>query len=116
VDTPQKAKVQLAANPEIPIVTVDLGVNRLAVMGAFLHDKLTATQFIHGGKLNHHRHQLLNVIANKHRQSGKLQANVKDHVVLWKKVRNIDENAARQVARQIVDFAIAYEAPVIVFE
>ncbi len=35
VETPQKAKAQLAANPGLPVVTVDLGVNRLAVMGAF---------------------------------------------------------------------------------
>lgn len=49
----------------MPVVTVDLGVNRLAVMGAFRDDKLLATQCIHGGKVNHHRHQLLNAIANK---------------------------------------------------
>jgi len=68
------------------------------------------------GKVNHHRHQLLNVIANKRRQSGRLQANVQDNVDLWEKVRNIDENTARQVARQIVNFALDHEAQVIVLE
>ncbi|MCL4318776.1 MAG: transposase [Firmicutes bacterium] len=116
VDAPQKAKEQFAADPGMSVVTVDLGVNRLAVMGAFRSDKLTATKFIHGGKVNHHRHQLLNVIANKRSQSGRLQANAQDNVELWGKVRHIDENAARQVARQIVDFALAHEAKVIVLE
>jgi len=37
----------------MPVVTVDLGDNRLAVMGAFLNDQLMATQFIPGGTLNH---------------------------------------------------------------
>lgn len=49
-------------------------------------------------------------------QSGRLQANVHDNVGLWNKVRNIDENAARQVARQIVKFAIDHGAKVVVFE
>lgn len=100
----------------MPVVTVDLGVNRLAVMGAFRNEKLTATKFIHGGKVHHHRHQLLNVIANKRRQSGRLQANVQDNVDLWQKVRNMDENTARQVARQIVNFALDHAAKVIVLE
>ncbi len=116
VDAPPKAKAQLAANPGMPIVTVDLGVNRLAVMGAFLNDQLMTTQFIPGGTLNHQRHQWLNVIANKRSQSGRLPANVHDNVDLWEKVRNIDENAVRQVARQIVNFAITHKAKVIVFE
>jgi IS605 OrfB family transposase len=116
MDAPQKAKVQFAADPGMSVIAVDLGVNRLAVMGAFLNDQLTATKFIHGGELNHQRHRLLSVIANKRSQSGRLQANVQDNVDLWEKVRNIDENVARQVARQIVDFAIAHEAKVIVLE
>lgn len=35
---------------------------------------------------------------------------------LWEKVRHLDANAARQVARQIADFALTHEAKVIVFE
>jgi len=116
VEAPQKAKAQFAANPGMSVVTVDLGVNRLAVMGAFLNGKLMATKFIHGGQGNHPRHQWLNVIANKRSNSGRLQANVHDNVDLWEKVRNLDENAARQVARQIVNFSIDNQAKVIVFE
>ncbi len=108
IDAPQKAKVPFAADPGMPVVAVDLGVNRLAVMGAFLNDRLMATKFIQGGELNHKRHRLLSVINNKRSQSGRLQANVQDNIDLWKKVRNIDENAARQVARRIVDFAIVH--------
>ncbi|MDA8195386.1 MAG: hypothetical protein M0Z53_15540 [Thermaerobacter sp.] len=116
VPTPEKAKAQLAADPGLPVVTVDLGVNRLAVMGAFALGQLLATQFIPGGDLNHKRHLLLNAIDKTRRQSGRLQAGVQDNVPLWAKVRNMDENAARQVARQIVDFALAHHAKVIVFE
>ncbi|MHB1612072.1 MAG: zinc ribbon domain-containing protein [Sulfobacillus sp.] len=116
VPTPEKAKAQLAANPGLPVVTVDLGVNRLAVMGAFALGQLLATQFIAGGALNHKRHLLLNAIDKKRRQSGRLPMGVQDNVRLWERVRHLDENAARQVARQIVDFALAHNAKVIVFE
>ena len=116
VETPSKAKVQRAENPGMPVVTVDLGVNRLAVMGAFREDKLRASKFIHGGPLNHQRHLLLNRIHQKRTQSGRLQKDVPDNVDLWNTVRHLDENAARQVARQIVDFALQHDAHVIVFE
>ena len=116
MDAPQKAKAQFAANPGMPVVTVDLGVNRLAVMGAFLNNKRMATKFVHGGELNHKRHLLLNTIYKKRGQSGRLQKDVQDNVNLWEKVRNMDENAARQVARQIVHFAITHKAKVVVFE
>ena len=116
VETPKKAKKQLAENPAMPVVTVDLGVNRLAVMGAFLDNRLIATQFIHGGALNHKRHRVLSVINTKRIQSGRLQNDVPDNVHLWEKVRHLDENAARQVARTIVDFALKHGAKVIVFE
>jgi hypothetical protein len=71
VPPPLKAKAQRAANPGLSVVTVDLGVNRLAVMGAFLHSQLIATQFIDGAALNHSRHLLLNTINTKRAQSGR---------------------------------------------
>ncbi len=116
IETPKKAEIQRAAHPDMPVVTVDLGVNRLAVMGAFINSQLVATKFVHGGELNHHRHQLLSVINNKRQQSGRLQPDVQDNAFLWEKVRNLDENAARQVASQIVGFARLHGAQVIVFE
>ena len=116
VPTPKKAKDQRAASPGLPVVTVDLGVNRLAVMGAFRDNQLIATQFIPGGALNHKRHLLLNAISKKRAQSGRLPKDIQDNVHLWEKVRHLDENAARQVARQIVNFALHHGAQVIVFE
>ncbi len=116
VDTPQKAEVQRAIDPGMTVVTVDLGVNRLAVIGAFHWGKLAATQFIAGGSLNHHRHRILTTIFHKRQQSGRLQKDVLDNGDLWQKVQNLDENAARQVAVRIVRFAQAHQAPVIVFE
>ena len=85
-DAPQKAKAQFVANPGMPVATVDLGVNRLAVMGAFLNNKLMATKFVHGGELNHKRHLLLNAIYKKRGQSGRLQKDGQDNVNLWEKV------------------------------
>lgn len=41
-DAPQKAKEQLVIHPGMPVVAVDLGVNLLAVMGAFQENKLQA--------------------------------------------------------------------------
>ncbi len=116
IETPKKAKDQLQLDSGLPVVTVDLGVNRLAVMGAFVNHELIATKFIHGGELNHKRHLLLNVINKKRAQSGRLQSGVQDNQALWAKVRNMDDNAARQVARQIVNFAIEHDAHVIVLE
>ena len=116
VGTPKKAKGQLAENPGLPVVTVDLGVNRLAVMGAFRDSRLIATQVIQGGALNHKRHRLLSIISSKRVQSGRLPKDVQDNVHLWKKVRHLDDNATRQVARQIVDFALKQGAQVIVLE
>lgn len=116
IETLKKAEIQRATHPDMPVVTVDLGVNRLAVMGAFMNSQLVATKFIHGGELNHHRHQLLTVIHRKRQQSGRLQPDVQDNALLWEKVRNLDENAARQVASQIVGFAKTHDAKVIVFE
>jgi len=116
IDAPKKAEVQRALQPDMPVITVDLGVNRLAVMGAFRNSQLIAAKFIHGGTLNHHRHQLLRVINNKRTLSGRLQPGVQDNAVLWEKVRNLDDNAARQVASQIVGFSQGHGAKVIVFE
>ncbi len=74
VPTPQKAQAQREANPGLPVVTVDLGVNRLAVMGAVSLGQLQATQFIPGGARNHQRHLLLQAISKKRAQSGRLSA------------------------------------------
>ncbi len=116
VQTPKKAQEQLQKNPDLSVVTADLGANRLAVMGAFQCGRLLATQFISGSALNHQRHRLLNAISRKRAQSGRLQKNVPDNVFLWNKVRHLDENAARQVARRIVDFSQQHGAKVIVLE
>ncbi len=116
IKTPKKAEVQRATHPDMPVVTVDLGVNRLAVMGAFIDSQLVATKFVRGGELNHHRHQMLAVINRKRQQSGRLQPDVQDNASLWEKIRNLDDNAARQVASQIVEFARVRGAQVIVFE
>jgi hypothetical protein len=67
-------------------------------MGAFCYDHLMAALFYSRGELNHKRHGLLNVIHSQRRQSRGLQANIQDNGDLWEKMRNMNENAARQVA------------------
>ncbi|ADG06356.1 transposase, IS605 OrfB family [Kyrpidia tusciae DSM 2912] len=116
VDKPRKAEEQRRANPQMPVVTVDLGANRLAVMGAFVEGRLAATRFVDGRALNHRRHRLLTVIHRKRAQSGQLQPGVQDNANLWNKIRNLDENAAKQTALAIVRFAKKHGAKVIVFE
>ncbi|CAB3393828.1 transposase [Kyrpidia spormannii] len=116
VDKPRKAEEQRRANPQMPVVTVDLGVGRLAVMGAFVEGKLAATRFVDGRALNHRRHRLLTAIHRKREQSGRLQPAVQDNANLWNKIRNLDENAAKQTAVTIVRFAREHGARVIVFE
>ncbi len=69
-----------------------------------------------GGSLNHHRYQILTAIFRKRQHSKRLQKGVLDNGDLWQKVQNLDENAAQQVAVQIVRFAQAHQAFVIVFE
>jgi IS605 OrfB family transposase len=116
VEVPPKAEKQRQENPQMPVVTVDLGVNRLAVMGAFGEGRLRAMRFVDGKSLNHRRHRLLAAIHRKRQQSGRLQPGVRDNVALWNKIRNLDENAARQTAVAIVRFAQEHGAKVIVFE
>ncbi|WP_232796691.1 zinc ribbon domain-containing protein [Kyrpidia spormannii] len=116
VDKPRKAEEQRRADPQMPVVAVDLGVGRLAVMGAFVEGKLAATRFVDGRALNHRRHRLLTAIHRKREQSGRLQPGVQDNANLWNKIRNLDENAAKQTAVTIVQFAMEHGARVIVFE
>ncbi|PTQ56536.1 MAG: Transposase [Candidatus Carbobacillus altaicus] len=116
VNAPPKAEKQRQANPQMPVVTVDLGVGRLAVMGAFVEGRLTATRFVDGRALNHRRHRLLVAIYRKRAQSGRIQRGVQDNVALWNKIRNLDEHAAKQTAVVIVRFAKEHGAKVIVFE
>jgi hypothetical protein len=98
------------------VVTVDLGVNRLAVMGAFVAGKLAATRFVDGSALNHRRHRLSAAIHRKREHSGRLQPGVQNNANLWARIRNLDENAARQTAVTIVRFAKKLGAKVIVCE
>jgi len=101
VDAPKKAEEKRTLQPDMAVVTVDLGVNRLAVMGAFLNSRLIAAKFIHGGTLNHHRHQLLRVINNKRTLSIRLQPSVQDNASLWEKVRNLDDNLRGRLPRRL---------------
>ncbi|HHY68551.1 MAG TPA: transposase, partial [Alicyclobacillus sp.] len=116
VDKPRKAEEQRQANPQMPVVTVDLGVGRLAVMGAFVEGRLAATRFVDGRAVGHRRHRLLATIYRKREQSGRQKPGVQDNVALWNKIRNLDEHAAKQTAVAIVRFAKEHGARVIVFE
>jgi IS605 OrfB family transposase len=116
VEVPHKAEKQRQENPQMPVVTVDLGVNRLAVMGAFGNGRFRATRFVDGRALNHRWHRLLAAIHRKRQQSGSQQTGTQDNAALWNKIRNLDKNSARQTAVAIVQFAKEHGAKVIVFE
>lgn len=113
---PDKAEKQRLENPKMAVTTVDLGVNNLAAMINWLEHKVQDTLFISGEELNHKRKQRLHTIHNKRMVSGRMQKGISDNIALWRKVRNVNDAAAWQVARRIVAFAKSNDSKVIVFE
>lgn len=111
----KRAKDQWAENPDLPITTVDLGVNNLAVAVAFTGAKVKGTLFIPGRQHEQRRFRKLKAIAVRQRKTGgrpKRGANQR----AWRRIRDSEDTMAQQAARRIVDFAKANGSQVIVFE
>ncbi|WP_430626330.1 RNA-guided endonuclease TnpB family protein [Sulfobacillus thermotolerans] len=111
----KRAKDQLAENPDLPVTTVDLGVNNLAVAVAFHGAKVKGTLFVPGRPHEQRRFRRLQAIAVRQRKTGgrpKRQANHR----IWEHLKHREDAIAHQVARQIVDFAKRHGSRVIVFE
>jgi IS605 OrfB family transposase len=111
----KRAKDQLAENPDLPITTVDLGVNNLAVAVAFTGAKVKGTLFLPGRQHEQRRFRQLKAIAVRQHKTGGRSKRGANHKI-WKHLKNREDAVAQQVARQIVDFAQANGSQVIVFE
>jgi len=111
----KRAKDQLAENPDLPVTTVDVGENNLAVAVAFDGAKVKGTLFIPGRQHEQRRFRRLKAIAVRQRKTGcrpKRGSNQR----IWRSVRDGEEDVAKQTARRIVDLAKAHGSKVIVFE
>ena len=112
----RKAEVQRAVNPGLPVTTVDLGENNLAVMAAWRGSKVTGTRFVRGREHEGRRMRRLSAIRLRQRASGKPTRGVRSNTRRWVTLAHVEKDAARKTAREIVDFAKAHGAKAIVFE
>ncbi len=111
----KRAKDQLAENPDLPVTTVDLGVNNLAVAAAFDGANVKATLFIPGRQHEQRRLRKLHAIAARQRRTGGRPKRGSNRRI-WRRILDGQEAQAKQAARRIVDFAKAEGSKVIVFE
>jgi putative transposase len=116
---PQKAAVQLAADPALLLCAVDLNINdALAVCTVQQVDgTVVASRFFRGGdELHGRRKSLLGRIARNRRTTGIIAEGEPDNATLWSRIRHLDDDAAHRLSRRIVDFAQAQGASLLVFE
>lgn len=111
----KRAQDQLAETPDLPITTVDLGVNNLAVAVAFAGAQVKGTLFVPGRPHEQRRFRQLKAVAVRQRKTGCRPKRGSNHKI-WKNLKNGEDAIAQQTARQIVDFAQAHGSQVIVFE
>lgn len=104
-------------NPSSRICTVDLGINRHAAMT--IQDtkgRIYATKFISGAQDNHLRKRYLEKTVRLQKKTMIIPEGERFAKDLWNKVKNLNNDIAHRVSRQIVNFAASHGARVIVFE
>jgi putative transposase len=111
-----KAEEQRSAHPGLPVTTVDLGENNLAVAVAWRGRKVLATLFVPGRAHESRRLRRLSAIRRRQRASGRPTKGVRSNKRCWERLTQAEEDTARKTARKIVDFAKAHGSKVIVFE
>lgn len=112
----KRAETQRGENPGAPVTTVDLGVNNLAVAVSWDGDEVVGTLFIPGREHEGQRMGRLGAIRRRQRASGRSTKGVRSNQRRWVRLAQAEENTARKVAREIVDFAKEHGAKVLVFE
>jgi len=113
----EKIDNQVTANPDLRVLSVDLGLHQLAAMTVMDRSQQPlAAHFVSGKEANAHRLALLQRIYRKQRQTRVIPEDEKPCRDLWGKVSNFDDDLAHQVSRAIVDFALKHDCQVIVFE
>jgi len=112
-----KKTKKMVKDSSLKICSVDLGINRHAVMTVQdAEGRVCAAKFISGAKDNHLRKRYLEKIVNLQVQTGVIPKGERFAKDLWDKVSNLNDDIAHRVSRQIVDFAKHHEAKIIVFE
>lgn len=97
------------------VCAVDVGINTLAVASIVMQDGTVAARgFMHPAADIDRRNKRTAKIHKKARKTAKPAKGFCKH--LYRKVRNINEHIAQIVSRQLVDFALAHNADVIVLE
>lgn len=107
----------LVKEKDLKFCTVDLGINRHAVLT--IQDskgRVYAVKFIHGKKDNHLRKRYLEKIVRLQKKTGIIPKGERFAKHLWDKVSNLNDDIAHRVSRQIIEFAKKHGAKVIVFE
>ncbi|CAB1130047.1 conserved protein of unknown function [Candidatus Hydrogenisulfobacillus filiaventi] len=110
------AEDQRAAHPGLPVTTVDLGENNLAVAVAWRGRKVIGTLFVRGRAHEGRRLRRLSAIRWRQMASGKPARGVRSNRRRWARLAQAEEDAARQIARRIVRFAKTHGSRVIVLE
>jgi hypothetical protein len=99
------------------ICSVDLGINRHAVMTIQDSEgRVLATKILNGKEDNHLRKRYLAKIVHLQKQTKIHPEDEKFAVNLWNKVSNFNNNLAHEVSRTIVNFAVEHNAKILVFE
>jgi putative transposase len=112
----RKAEDQRRVHPGLPVTTVDLGENHLAVAAAWKGSQVTGTLFVSGSAHEERRMRRLSAIRQRQKASGKPTKGVRANRQRWVRLTHAEADTARQIARRIVDFAKAHGSRVVVFE
>ena len=113
-----KAKKVVESKRDLDLVTVavDLNVKNLAVISVRLRETIIETVFVTDHGLDAHRYRYLKKLAKKQWQTGKLIKGEHSNQQLWRHVRQMNEDAAHQVAHQIACVCAKYPGCVLLFE
>ena len=111
-----KKIVESKQDPDLITVAVDLNVKMLAVITVRQRGTIRETLFVRDHGLDQARYRHLKRIAKKQWLSGKAVKGERSNQQVWKHVRRMNEDAARQVAHRIAEVCARYPGCVLVFE
>ena len=103
-------------DPRLVTVAVDLNVKHLAVITVRQHGLIVETVFVRDRGLDQHRYGHLKRIAKKQWLSGTPVKGEHSNQQLWRHVGRMNEDAAHQAARSIVNVCAKYPGCVLLFE
>ncbi len=103
-------------DPHLVTVAVDLNVRNLAVITVRQDAAIIETFFVTDRGLDRHRYGHLKRIAKKQWQSGSPVKGEHSNQQLWGHVQRMNDDAAKVVARRIVDVCAKYPGCVLLFE